>query len=91
MKYLALLSTLLTIALASPIAVPEEAGEKLPVFPPVLPMKCRCEPPICPMELIAECKCKNAAAESCYVSMTAKGIKCPKPVPQVCGVYTDIE
>ncbi|ORY07761.1 hypothetical protein BCR34DRAFT_590166 [Clohesyomyces aquaticus] len=60
----------------------------LAVANPVGPGKpyCYCKPPICPMELIAECKCKNSAAQSCYESYLAQGIQCPKPTPQVCGI-----
>ncbi|KAF2691330.1 hypothetical protein K458DRAFT_483358 [Lentithecium fluviatile CBS 122367] len=43
------------------------------------------------MELIAECKCKAAAAETCYKQWLEKGIMCPKPTPTVCGVLARAE
>ncbi|KAF2255756.1 hypothetical protein BU26DRAFT_7664 [Trematosphaeria pertusa] len=75
-----LAAAFVSLAAANPVAVPE------PQKTPVLPSPCWCKPPICPMELIAECRCKNAAAQACYESYLAKGIECPKPTPSVCGV-----
>ncbi|KAF2272573.1 uncharacterized protein EI97DRAFT_461830 [Westerdykella ornata] len=81
MKFIFALSALLTLSVASPLANPNADAEPQKGIDPV----CSCRPPICPLELIAECRCKNKAAEACYEKWLAEGVQCPKPTPQVCG------
>ncbi|OAL50400.1 hypothetical protein IQ07DRAFT_587068 [Pyrenochaeta sp. DS3sAY3a] len=79
MRVALIVSSFFAICLAAPAAVS-------PVKPVgLIPGDCFCSYPICPMELIAECKCKNAHAEACYQASVAKGFPCEKPVPEVCG------
>ncbi|KAF2706600.1 hypothetical protein K504DRAFT_536044 [Pleomassaria siparia CBS 279.74] len=72
-------STLLSLATANPVAAPVQSS------PVVADSQCYCSPPICPLELIAECECKNAAAEACFQKYLAVGVQCPKPTPKICG------
>ncbi|KAF2182233.1 hypothetical protein K469DRAFT_752315 [Zopfia rhizophila CBS 207.26] len=75
MKSFLVFAALLPFAMTTPVSNPDNTGLA----------RCYCEPPICPLSLIAECKCKNAAAQSCYETYLAKGIQCPKPTPTPCG------
>ncbi|KAF2502281.1 hypothetical protein BU16DRAFT_576314 [Lophium mytilinum] len=72
MKNLVTFTVFLVLSLATPTPVDKSAV-------------CYCEPPICALELITECKCKNAAALSCYTDYLAQGIACPSPTPSPCG------
>ncbi|OCL05756.1 hypothetical protein AOQ84DRAFT_322471 [Glonium stellatum] len=64
----------LTFFLSLSLAAPQSVGP------------CACTSPICPLELIAECKCKNAAALACWEQYSTQGIACASPTPTPCGV-----
>ncbi|KAF2637973.1 hypothetical protein P280DRAFT_482410 [Massarina eburnea CBS 473.64] len=73
------LATLFSLAAAIP-----QITTHIPI-PVPSSRSCYCEPVFCPLEIIAECKCRNAAAQSCYEAHLASGITCPSPTPRICG------
>ncbi|KAH4281058.1 hypothetical protein HBI04_052300 [Parastagonospora nodorum] len=68
MKLTFVLATLLAAALAAPSPITNRITA------------CPCEPVFCPLEIIAECRCKRSAAQACYEAALAEGVICEKPM-----------
>ncbi|KAF1991891.1 hypothetical protein K402DRAFT_399847 [Aulographum hederae CBS 113979] len=53
------------------------------------PTGCTCPAVLCPLELVAECNCRNRAEKECYDSLP-KSCYMPSPTPRVCPTYSAI-